>query len=195
MIFTGGTYYIGPGPTGISISGSPTVTFGPGLYYIYGGSFSITVAAQVTSAGTTFVLTASSGGSAGRIDVDPNNACSGISLSGPKTGQGLLQPSPTASQGLLFFQDPTAVGPNPPSNILTTGTSNSGCAVTLNGAVYTPKSMDVLQGNAPGGVAACTEFIFQSISSFTGNPLLDDGCKGAGITLNQAQIQQVYLAM
>jgi hypothetical protein len=56
--------------------------------------------------------------------------------------------------------------------------------------------MDVLQGNAPGDVTACTEFIFQSISSFTGNPLLDDtGCKGIGITLNQAQIQQVYLAM
>jgi hypothetical protein len=55
--------------------------------------------------------------------------------------------------------------------------------------------MDVLQGNALSNTAGCTGFIFQSFR-FTGNPLLDDtNCSTLGITLNQAQIQQVYLAM
>jgi hypothetical protein len=192
VTLSGGIYYIGGN---IYINGSPTVTFRPGLYYIYGGSFSIDnlTGGSVSGSEITFVLTASSGGPAGGINIDPN-ACSGISLSGPKTAQGLLQPSPTASQGLLFFQDPTAGGPSTP-NIITTGTSNNGCAATLNGAVYTPKSADNIQGNALAGATGCTEFIFQSFT-FTGNPLIDDtGCKSVDITLNQAQIQQVYLAM
>jgi hypothetical protein len=63
-----------------------------------------------------------------------------VSLTGPQTGQGLLLPSRTASQGLLFFQDPTAIGPStPPSNILTTGASNNNSTVTPNGSVDTPK--------------------------------------------------------
>jgi Flp pilus assembly protein TadG len=187
----GGTYYIGP--PGINMTGSPTVTFSPGLYYIYGGSFSITglTGGSISGSGVTFALTASSGGPAGNIVIDPGAACSGtVSLSGPQTGQGLLPPSPTASQGLLFFQDPAAVTSNTPNpNII------SGCAtpnVTLNGAIYTPATVDQLQGNF-ANVKGCTELISQSFT-LSGNLAVDDtGC--SGITLNQAQIQQVYLAM
>jgi hypothetical protein len=81
---------------------------------------------------------------------------------------------------------------------VTTGASSNGCAtsnVTLNGAIYTSATRDNRQGNALASFAGCTEFICNSFS-FTGNPELDDtGCSAAGITLNQAQIQQVYLAM
>jgi hypothetical protein len=77
-----------------------------------------------------------------------------------------------------------------PGNTITTagcGTSN----VTLSGAIYTPASKDTLQGNVKG----CAEFIAQSFT-FGGDFALDNtGCSASGITLNQAQIQQVYLAM
>ena len=164
VTFIGGTYNI-VGPPGISINGSPTVTFGPGLYYIYGGSFSIKglTGGSVTGTGITIVLTKSGGGPADGIDIEANVCSANISLSGTKTGQGLLQPSPTASQGLLFFQDPTAVTSNP--NII------SGCAtpnVTLNGAIYTPATMGQLQGNFLANVKGCTELISQSFT-FSGN--------------------------
>lgn len=205
VTFSAGTYYIGSG--GIRISGSSVVTFGPGLYYLYGESgdgysFSITGltgAASISGAGVTFVMTATPGSSAGGIDIDPGPACSAtVSLSGTQTGQGLLQPSATASQGLLFFQDPSAVTGSTPGNTITSGASNNGCAnVTLGGAIYTPASADTLQGNALANVKGCTELIAQSFTlGLGGNPALDDtGCSAAGITLNQPQIQQVYLAM
>jgi hypothetical protein len=148
----------------------------------------------ISGSGVTIVLTKISASAAGVIDIEPGAACTGsVTLSGTPTGQGLLQPSAKASQGLLFFQDPAAVGPL--SNILTTGATNANCTVTLNGAIYTPKSADTLQGNALVNGTGCTEFIAQSFS-FTGSPQIDNtGCSVAGITLNQAQIRQVYLAM
>jgi hypothetical protein len=68
----------------------------------------------------------------------PNDAActSKVTLSGPGAGAGLLQPSATASQGLLFFQDPTAVA-SPNSNTITSGASSSGCP-TLSGDVRRP---------------------------------------------------------
>jgi Flp pilus assembly protein TadG len=276
VAFTGGTYYI-IGPPGISISNSSTVSFGPGLYYLYGGGFNIirlsgpttvpqptcaattsgnivnfsgqncstsgvsvgmtvtdtknskviplgTTVAAVTSttvtisqnvvspgvgngdtidfeapsgvagSGITIVLTALGGGSAGRIDIEGNACTATISLSGTQMGQGLLQPSLAASQGLLFFQDPTAVNSLTPAyNVIANNCTPSN--VSLNGAIYTPASSDNLQGNASANFGGCTELIAQFFT-FSGNLGLDDsGCSAARITLNQAQIQQVYLAM
>ena len=154
-------------------------------------------AASISGTGVTIVLTAiAPGNSAGAIDIDPGAVCSAtVSLNGPTTGNGLLQPSATASQGLLFVQDPTASSPQ--GNTITTGASDPSCGtsnVTLNGAIYTPASSDNLQGNAFANFAGCTEFIAQSFT-FSGNLQLDDtNCSAVGITLNQAQIQQVYLA-
>jgi hypothetical protein len=93
----------------------------------------------------------------------------------------------------LFFQDPTAVVGSPPTNTITTGASNN--CVTLNGAIYTPGAADQLQGNASASLAGCTEFIAQSFTLGVNLGLDDTGCSAVGITLNQAQIQQVYLAM
>jgi Flp pilus assembly protein TadG len=195
VTFSGGIYYIGAG--GITINGSPTVNFGPGLYYIDGGTFRIAGSsgtASVTGSGITIVLTKINASSAGSIDIEGNACTATISLSGTQTGRGLLQPSATASQGLLFFQDPTAVNSfTPPFNVIANncGTSN----VMLNGAIYTPAGPDNLQGNASANFAGCTELIAQSFT-FSGSLQLDDtNCSAVGITLNQAQIQQVYLAM
>jgi hypothetical protein len=164
--------------------------FGPGLYYIYGGNFIIkglTGGSVTGSGGVTFVLTNVAQAGAGMIDIEANACSASISFSAPGTGQGLLPPSPTASQGLLFFQDPAA-GPAAGNTITTSGCGNTN--VTLNGAIYTPASKDTLQGN----FGSCTEFIAQAFT-FSGNLAVDDTGCAAGITLNQAQIQQVYLAM
>jgi hypothetical protein len=189
VTFSGGIYYIGAG--GISINGSPIVKFGPGVYYLDGGNFSITGSASVIGTDITVVLTSIAQVSAGGIDIE-NNACSAtISLSGTKTGQGLLRPSAKASQGLLFFQDPTGGGST--GNTITTGVSDFGCNVALNGVIYTPASAVNLKGNVAAGAKGCTEIISQSFI-VNGNTAVDDtGC--SGITLNQAQIQQVYLVM
>ena len=191
----GGITYIGSGGINITgcgngCSGSVNVTFNPGLYYVDGGGFNImglTGSSNITGTGVTFVLTAPPGNPVGGINIDTNNACGAtISLTG--AGAGLLQPSATASQGLLFFQDPTA-GPAPGNTITTAGCAASN--VTLNGAIYTPASKGSLQGNVKG----CAEFIAQSFT-FGGDFGLDNtDCSASGITLNQAQIQQVYLAM
>jgi hypothetical protein len=152
--------------------------------------------ASVTGTDITIVLTATGGGSAGGVDIDPGPMCSAtVLLTGP--GAGLLLPSAAASQGLLFFQDPTAVIGNTP-NTITVGASDPSCTtsnVILNGAIYTPASATTLQGNAVAGAKGCTEVIAQSFD-VSGNPGFDDSaCSAAGITLKQAQIQQVYLAM
>ena len=145
---------------------------------------------SVTGTGITIVLTASGGRPTGGIDIERNACGTSIALGGTQTGQGLLQPSATASQGLLFFQDPTGT---PAPNVIANNCAISN--VTLNGAIYTPASSDTLQGNFSASFAGCTEFIAQSFN-FSGNVGLDDsGCSAVGITLNQAQIQQVYLAM
>jgi hypothetical protein len=200
VTFGGGITYIGQG--GINIegcgngcAGSVNVTFGPGLYYIDGANFSISGlsnSARVAGSGVTIVLTNVTQARAGRIDIESNACGANISLSAPGSGQGLLQPSATASQGLLFFQDPTAVTANTPQpNVITSCATPN---VTLNGAIYTPASTTNLQGNAVAGAKGCTEVIAQSFT-VNGNPAFDDTGCSPGMTLNQAQIRQVYLVM
>jgi Flp pilus assembly protein TadG len=184
---------------GLTFSGNVNVTLPPGAYYIDGGNFTITgltASSNIRGGGVTIVLTKISASSAGVIDIDPGPSCSAtVLLTAPSAGAGLLQPSAAASQGMLFFQDPTA-GNTP--NTITTGASDPNCAtpnVTLNGAIYSPASATTLQGNAVAGAKGCTEVIAQSFA-VSGNPGFDDSaCSAAGVTLNQAQIRQVYLVM
>ena len=93
---------------------------------------------------------------------------------------------------------------------MTTGKASSNCAsatVTLGGAIVTPRSDDLLQGNRVLAVKGCTEFIAQKFT-FNGTPALDDaGCNplsgsnggtqggdgSTGVTINQAIVQQIFL--
>jgi Flp pilus assembly protein TadG len=196
----------------LAISGAAKVTFPQGVYYIDGGDFSISSlssGASITGTGVTIVLTKVTQAKPGNININLNSCNGTVSLTAPGPGAGRLQPSATASQGLLIFQDPT-LAPANSSNTITTGGGGTSCAsptVTLAGAIVTPRSDDNLQGNQVAAVAGCTEFIAQSFT-FSGNPQFDDtGCNApsgsgggtqggsgsTGVTINQAIIEQVFL--
>src|SRR5580704_11134870 len=148
-----------------------------------GGNLTITgltSGASITGPGVTIVLTDVNGSSGGSIDIDPGATCNAtpavVSLTAPGPGAGLLNASATASQGLLIFQDPTAVTGSTPSTTITTGKTSTTCnsaTVTLSGAIVTPASDITLQGNPVTAVQGCTEFIAQSFL-FGGTPQLDD---------------------
>ncbi len=222
---------------GLSFGGAANVKLNPGIYYIdgvtcgsghhascSGGNFtigatngttnSLTSGASITGNGVTIVLTNINGSYAGGIDIDPGTTCNAtpavVSLTAPGPGAGLLKVSATASQGLLIYQDPTAVTSSTPSTTITTGKTSTSCnstTVTLSGAIVTPASDLTLQGNPVTSVQGCTEFIAQSFL-FGGTPQLDDsGCNApsgsgggtvggsgsTGVTINQAIIEQVFL--
>jgi hypothetical protein len=213
---------------GLSFSAGASVVLNPGIYYIDGGNFqigfdssgtpsSLTAGASITSApgGVTIVLTKVSQAYAGGINIAPGICNATISLTAPGPGSGLLQPSATASQGLLIFQDPTAVNNLlPPISTITTGAATQGCGattVTLTGAIVTPATSPTVEGYPVAGVAGCTEFIAQSFI-FSGTPQLDDsGCNppspagggigtvggsgSTGVTINQTNpVEQVFLS-
>jgi hypothetical protein len=198
-------------------SGSVNVTLAAGLYYT--GNLSITAlsnGASIIGTGVTIVLTNVSQNSPGAIDIEPwTGTCNTttVSLTAPGPGLGLLPPSATRSQGLLFFQDPTALG-NP---TITIGASDPSCGtatVTLTGAIVTPATSPTIAGYPVTGVQGwqgCTEFVAVSFT-FTGNPQLDDsGCNPpsaaaggigrldgssfTGVTINQTNtVEQVFLS-
>jgi hypothetical protein len=214
---------------GLSFSAGANVVLAPGLYYIDGGNFqigfdssgtpsSLTAGASITSApgGVTIVLTKVNQTNAGGINIAPGICTANISLTAPGPGAGLLGPSATASQGLLIFQDPTAVNNlAPPISTITTGAATQGCGtatVTLTGAIVTPATSPTVAGYpVAGAVAGCTELIAMSFT-FTGNPQLDDfGCNSpspagggigrlsgsgsTGVTINQTNpVEQVFLS-
>jgi hypothetical protein len=211
----------------LSFSAGANVVLAPGLYYIDGGNFqigfdssgtpsSLTAGASITSApgGVTIVLTKVNQANAGGINIAPGICNANISLTAPGPGAGLLGPSATASQGLLIFQDPTAVTGSTPSSTITTGAATQGCGtttVTLTGAIVTPATSPTVAGYPIAGVQGCTEFIAASFT-FTGNPQLDDsGCNppsaaaggigrldgtgSTGVTINQTNpVEQVFLS-
>jgi hypothetical protein len=154
----------------LTFTGSANVKLNPGLYYIdgvscgggkkgscSGGNLTITgliSGASITGTGVTIVLTNVNGSYSGGIDIDPGTTCNAtsavVSLTAPGPGAGLLLPSARGSQGLLIFQDPTAVTGSTPSTTITTGKTSTGCSsatVTLSGAIVTPASDITLQGN------------------------------------------------
>jgi hypothetical protein len=208
---------------GMSFSAGAKVVLNPGIYYIDGGNFqigfdssgtpsSLTAGASITSApgGVTIVLTKVNQPNAGAINIVPGICNATISLTAPGPGAGLLQPSATASQGLLIFQDPTAVLPS----TITIGGATQGCGtatVTLTGAIVTPATSLTVEGYPIAGVQGCTEFIAAAFT-FTGNPQLDDslcnppsaaaggigrldGSGFTGVTINQTNpVEQVFLS-
>jgi hypothetical protein len=197
---------------GLAFTAGANVVLNSGVYYIDGGDFSITSlnnGASVTGTGITIVLTHVTTAHPGQININLNSCNGTVSLTAPGPNAGLLQPSATASQGLLIFQDPTA-SPSSSANTITTGGGSTTCGsptVTLSGAIVTPRSDDNLQGNQVTTVAGCTEFIAQSFT-LSGTPRIDDlGCNApsgsgggtvggsgsTGVTINQAIIEQVFL--
>ena len=205
--------------SGLTFSGSANVTLNAGLYYIDGGNLNITslnpgASIKTGSGGVTIVLTKVNQANAGGINIAPGICNAAISLTAPGPGAGLLQPSATASQGLLIFQDPTAVTGSTPSSTITTGGNDPSCSaatVTLTGAIVTPATSPAITGYSVAGVPGCAEFIALSFT-FNGNPQLDDsGCNppssggggtgtvrgsgSTGVTINQTnRVEQAFLS-
>ncbi|MCC5986153.1 MAG: pilus assembly protein [Pararhodobacter sp.] len=143
---------------GLNIRGD--VSFGPGLYIIEGGDFTVHNAGADSSAqpamageGVTFFLTGSA-----RIVINGNAE---MSISAPTAGP---------FSGLLYFASRSQSG----ISHRLAGTSGS----TVHGAVYAPASELVMTGNSRSS-GGCTQIIGRRVT-FTGNSTLRSECSNAG---------------
>jgi hypothetical protein len=110
---------------GISISGSGPVTLAPGVYYMEGGGFSVSGQGNVSGTGVTIINA-------------PGSPSDTISVSG-QGSLNLTAPSSGPYQGITIFQDPSSGNPIQ---------FTSKGPVTLTGAVYAPKALVSITGNA-----------------------------------------------
>ncbi|WP_162300855.1 pilus assembly protein TadG-related protein [Alkalilacustris brevis] len=144
--------------SGIDAKGN--VTFGPGLYIIEGGDFTINSGnvdssgtASLAGEGVTFYFT---GGA--RLRLGSNGV---LDFEAPKTG-------PFA--GITFFGSRDASG--------ITHRVNGASGSTLQGAVYLPASHIELTGNSRVN-SGCTQVIGHRVT-FTGNSTLRSSCENSG---------------
>jgi len=154
---------------GIKITGG-NVDFLPGTYILDNGGFTMT-GGNVSGEGVTFVLTAMDAKDLGSFNL---------------TGGAIDQRAPADEfegeyPGMLFIQDPFVpdldTTPNLPKNKLTGGSSMS-----LDGALYFPKTDVEFRGGASGSVN-CTLIVARRVS-FAGNSHLEndaDACLQAGL--------------
>ncbi len=126
------TTTISPGiySNGISVSGSATVTFNPGIYILQGGGLSVGGSAALTGTGVMIFNTLSNypteTGTCGSVSL---SGTGNLTLSGPTTGY---------YQGMLIYQDPTCAAA---LTISGNGTINS-----PGGTVYVPKGSVTIAG-------------------------------------------------
>jgi Flp pilus assembly protein TadG len=161
---------------GLTISGG-TVTFCPGIYYIEGGTFSVSGQSTVTGTHVTFIITKSpSGTTYATTSVTGNNSTS-VTLSAPTSSTTITLPSGgTATEqtaGIVLFEDPNA----PSSTTFTVGGSGT---INLTGAVYAPNGSVTVAGNGISGNAACTQVVAATIT-ITGNGAFGSACTGTGV--------------
>lgn len=143
-------YYCG----GISISGSQSVTFLPGVYYL-AGNFSISGGSTVSGAGVTFFMAAGNT----------------VSISGGTTTS-LSAPTSGTYSGIVFFGDRTATKG---SNNFTGGSSS-----TITGAIYFPTENVTFSGGSSSG-SNCTEIVADTVS-ISGKAYFSNSCAGDGMT-------------
>jgi Flp pilus assembly protein TadG len=192
----GGALVAGTPYCSLTVSTGQTLTVPAGVYYIVGrlvncnpngkncseqrGDLTIS-GGTINGTDVTFVLTAQPGVSAaGSIQITGGSG----SLSAP-TATGRLPPSPSASAGLLIFQDPNTSAGSAANNIAPGGTPCSS-SLSLTGAIYTRNTADNLQGNQTAACSTCTELIAASFT-FNGTPALDTSqCSSFGVKTQSA---------
>lgn len=142
---------------GLDVKGN--VQFGPGLYIIEGGDFTVnsgnidsSAIASLTGSGATFYFT-----NGGRLRLGANAK---LSLSAPTSGP---------YSGLLFF------GSRSESGI--THQINGAAGSTTDGAVYAPASHMSFSGNSK--TTGCLQVVARLVT-FTGNSALKSNCEAAG---------------
>ena len=143
---------------GFSASGSGTITFGPGIYIIDRGNFSLSGTMTVdTTAGATIILTSSTGTGIGTIQVSGSQT---FNLKAMATG-------PTA--GIAMWID---------KRVTTANWSVSGSSAwNVTGALYAPSSNMVWAGS---GTSPCTQLVARSIK-ISGSGVLRHNCAGIGV--------------
>lgn len=133
---TAGTYC-----GGIKITGTgTTVTFGPGLYIINGGSLSIGAGSIVSGSSVTFYLTGLNTGNSN------NNSYGGVTIDGASTVN-LSAPCDNSSggiEGMLFFQDRSETKGQ-------SSTINGGSNSSFTGAIYFATTTLNYSGNSASG--------------------------------------------
>jgi Flp pilus assembly protein TadG len=147
---------------GMTISGTGTITFGPGLYILVGGGMKVTGNPVLNGTGVTFYNTAGTVGGTSYSYVGINLAGGGlVTLTAPTTG---------TYQGMLFLADRTVAG----TSDFVTGGSGS----VFDGVLYFPKSQLTYAGNSntSGSCAVAnagyTELIGDTLT-FSGSSTLD----------------------
>jgi hypothetical protein len=169
---------------GLSIQGQAKVTFCPGIYYIEGGSFSVTGNNTVTVTGTnvTFILTKSplTAGPYATADIAGQGT---VTLSAPTGSTTINLPTPpdpansTATEntaGIVLFQDQNA----PLETAAGAGISVGGNGtISVDGAIYSPTETVHIAGNGiTGNTTTCTQIIAQFIAVAGNGASLQDGC-------------------
>jgi hypothetical protein len=124
---------------GISVSGSPTITFSKGTYYIAGGGFSFSGSGTVSGTGVTIFN--SSGPNSGVSGC--NSAFQPFSVSG-STIVNLSAPTSGALEGILFFQDRQITSAS-------TSTFSGSSGGNFNGAIYLLHSPLSYSGSSSSG--------------------------------------------
>lgn len=162
---------------GLSISNGST-KFCPGLYYIEGGSFTVSGQANITGTAVTFILTTLPWGTASYATA--NIAGQGATtLSAPTGSTAITLPDGTTATeqtgGLVFFQDRNA--PISASSGISVGGNGT---ISLTGAIYSPKQTVTIAGNGVSGNAnTCTQVVALDVIA-TGNGTFSNNCTGDG---------------
>lgn len=139
---------------------SGTATLEPGTYIIDAGAFNANAQASITGTGVTIILTGS-GTNYSTLNI---NGGASVNLQAPSTG--------SATNGVLFFQDPAA--PTYQGNQVVRNKLNGGAGLVLNGALYFPKQALEYSGGA-GANISCLQIVGYKVT-FTGNSAVSSTC-------------------
>ncbi|THD80543.1 MAG: hypothetical protein E7812_07375 [Phenylobacterium sp.] len=140
---------------GLIVNGG-SVSFGPGVYVINGGSFTLNGSSSATANNATFILT-----NGAQLNF---NSATNVTMSAPTSG-------PTA--GLVIWMDPKSTGGV---------TLNAGSNQKYTGAIYAPNRQLTLNGGTTVVNSACTQIIADTMI-INGNVALQTNCGGTGVRL------------
>jgi Flp pilus assembly protein TadG len=145
---------------GLNLGAGANVTLQPGIYYLDGGSLSMSGSASLTGTGVTLVFTSSTGSGYANATIGGGAT---VNLSAPTTG-------PTA--GIAIFGDRN----------MTVGTFfdfSGGAAQQITGAIYLPRAAAQFSGGASASTS-CTQLVADTVT-FKGNANFAANCSGSGV--------------
>lgn len=137
-----------------------TTTLSPGTYLIDGGDFDVGAQTALVGEGVTIILT----GSGNKYAEMKINGGAALDLKAPESG--------TATDGVLFFQDPNA--PTYQGNQIISNKLNGNADMKLQGAVYFPSQEVEFTGGA-NAQTSCLQLVSFKIK-ISGNSAITNTC-------------------